>query len=322
KYWYKDASGVTRRKLLPPAYRSQFANKQIVCVEYTSLTGDQEREIFQRVQLGMALTPAERMQALVGVLPSLVREVQSQILGESGFQGCLDWGTSRGRDFHCLASILFMIQHLPKKTFPGSSQLEKWLSETELLSERLRTDFMEIFSVFIYLARDKHYNASLNKPSRVSPIEFIMIGVLIHKYRTKLTMTQLSSAVQQMRSHVRVTFTDIRSNTKVTRTLLDFIINVDMDVLKRDPKDKLNATDKAASMASVKFSTKPPPSKRKRAASEDLEESDGEDPDDVADDDDEMDVEPETQPKKRGRPPKAATTKAAVAKTTSAFCLR
>jgi hypothetical protein len=74
KLWYKQV-GNTKRKLLPKQYMQQFAYKQITCVEYETLSPDQEREIFQvgrnhsrsttviimviqRVQLGVALTPA------------------------------------------------------------------------------------------------------------------------------------------------------------------------------------------------------------------------------------------------------------------------
>lgn len=73
KYWYKDAPGKPRQ-VLPESYQRLFANKQIVCVEYTDLKDDDERDIFQvstprrpiyhpnqllqRVQMGMALTPA------------------------------------------------------------------------------------------------------------------------------------------------------------------------------------------------------------------------------------------------------------------------
>lgn len=47
KLWFKSTATSTRRKHLPQNLRTQFANKQIVCVEYTELDGDQEREIFQ-----------------------------------------------------------------------------------------------------------------------------------------------------------------------------------------------------------------------------------------------------------------------------------
>ncbi|KAG7442576.1 uncharacterized protein BT62DRAFT_935881 [Guyanagaster necrorhizus] len=60
KYWYRDHPGVPgkQKNILPESLRRIFANKQIVCVEYSDLTDDGERDIFQRVQLGVALTPA------------------------------------------------------------------------------------------------------------------------------------------------------------------------------------------------------------------------------------------------------------------------
>lgn len=88
KLWYKDVpTGTSKsaktRRLLPEKYRRLFANKQIVCVEYQGITDGDEREIFQvrilrgkslyvmkanthhqqRVQLGMALTPAGELEA-------------------------------------------------------------------------------------------------------------------------------------------------------------------------------------------------------------------------------------------------------------------
>ena len=51
KLWYKDVQTTGRstraRRLLPDDYRKQFANKQIVCVEYQDITDSDEREIFQ-----------------------------------------------------------------------------------------------------------------------------------------------------------------------------------------------------------------------------------------------------------------------------------
>lgn len=51
KLWYKslgksEGSG-RRRTVLPDKYRTMFANKQIVCVEYQDLTDGDERDIFQ-----------------------------------------------------------------------------------------------------------------------------------------------------------------------------------------------------------------------------------------------------------------------------------
>jgi hypothetical protein len=53
KLWYKDnGSGSGRgkgrkRKMIPDKYRRMFTMKQIVCVEYSDLSEEDEREIFR-----------------------------------------------------------------------------------------------------------------------------------------------------------------------------------------------------------------------------------------------------------------------------------
>ncbi|OSX63079.1 hypothetical protein POSPLADRAFT_1087352, partial [Postia placenta MAD-698-R-SB12] len=221
RYWYQE--GTAKRILLPKQYKQAFANKQITCVEYDCLTDDQEREIFQRVQLGVALTPAERMQANTGPRSSLIREVQSTVLGAEGFGDNLDWGRARGRDFQCLASIIYLMEHHPLTTFPGAPQLDKWLQITTPVTSQFRSEVVDTFRIFVALVRDKRYNASFSKPTRVSPIEFTMIGILISVHRAKLSMTQLSSAIRIMRADVRKRHVDIRANTKVTKDMFAFI---------------------------------------------------------------------------------------------------
>lgn len=223
RLWYRLSATKARRKLLPKQLINQFANKQIVCVEYSDINPDQEREIFQRVQLGVALTPAERMQAIVGPWPTVIREIQSQVLGEDGFQGYLDWGHARGRDFQCVASIGYLIENHPKPTVPSAPTLEKWLLKSDPVSPKLREDLLDTFRVFLVLARDQKYSRSLNKPTRVSPIEFVMIGVLIYLFRDRLSLTQLSSAIEKMRKDVRDVHQDIRANGRITKHMLLFM---------------------------------------------------------------------------------------------------
>ena len=165
----------------------------------------------------------ERMQAFVGPWPSVIREIQSQVLGEDGFQGYLDWGHARGRDFQCLASIGYLIENHPKPAVPAAPTLEKWLLKNEPVSPKLREDLLDTFRVFLILARDQKYSDSLNNPTRVSPIEFVMIGVLIYLFRDRLSFTQLSSAIGKMRKDVRDAHRDIRANGRVTKHMLLFM---------------------------------------------------------------------------------------------------
>ncbi|KAI6152714.1 hypothetical protein EDD17DRAFT_1491150 [Pisolithus thermaeus] len=278
KLWYKSSAQNPRRKLLPLHLRTLFANKQVVCVEYNDLTDDQEREIFQRVQLGVALTPAgivfdclwrKRLQAIVGPWPAVIRDIQSHILGEDGLEGYLDWGHARGRDFQCLATIGYLIENSSKPTIPTSKVLEKWLHRTDPVRPTLITDLQETFRIFVILARDKRYRLSLNSPARVSPIEFVMIGMLIYKKRASLSLTQLSSAIEKMRKDVRASEKDIRANSRVMKLMMDFIDKR----LKVSELQKDGEGDRPAAI--VGRSTRPS-AKRKRSADSSDEGSEAE----------------------------------------------
>ena len=302
KLWFKQL-GNSKRKLLPKQYIQQFAYKQITCVEYETLSADQEREIFQvggkhlivttvimiamqRVQLGVALTPAgacagsynhiwltraigtERMQAITGPWPTLIREIQQEMLGESGFDGQLDWGHARGRDFQCLTSIVYLVDK-PKAAVPGAPQLEKWLQENDPVPAKFRLEVFDTFRIFGKLVRK--FRNTFHKPTKVAPVEFVMIGVLIHTWRLKLSPTQLSSAIEKMRADVRTKYIDIRQNTKVSKTMLEFLKKkVKPSELKSDNQGDKPASSKASHTQSSTAS------KRKRAAFSSDESSDSE----------------------------------------------
>ncbi|KAF8263618.1 hypothetical protein EI94DRAFT_1703872 [Lactarius quietus] len=59
---------------------------------------------------------------------------------------------------------------------------------------------------------------------RVSPIEFVMIGVMIYVKRETLSLTQLSHAVEKMRADVRSAERDVRTNGRTTKLLFKFIM--------------------------------------------------------------------------------------------------
>ena len=163
------------------------------------------------------------MQAIAGPWPSLIRKVQSYVLGEDGFGEDLDWGHDRGRDFQCLATIIFLITNHPNPSFPTTPKLEKWLMTPTPVPSKLHDSVLETFQIFIALVKNKKWNTAFQKPSRVSPIEFTMIGVLIYLYKRKYSLTQLSSAIWQMRADVRKQHQDIRANSKVTKTMFTFL---------------------------------------------------------------------------------------------------
>ncbi|KAK0432456.1 hypothetical protein EV421DRAFT_1502172 [Armillaria borealis] len=223
KFWYISGAGRTRsRTVLPQQLKSRFSNTQITCVEYDYLTQDQEREIFRRVQLGVALTPAERLQAITGPLASLVRGVQDLLASPAGLEGHVPWGKARGRDFLCVAQIIYLIDG--KKAEPSAPKIEAWLTDDKAatITPKLQRNIDTTVAVLCTLAHD----AALSKPlndKKVSPIEFVMITYMIFLHRDKLSFTQLSDAAAQLRKNVRARFPSIRFNTETYNHVLGYL---------------------------------------------------------------------------------------------------
>ena len=207
----------------------------------------------------------ERMQAITGPWPSLIRDIQDDLFDEDGFEGHLDWGHARGRDFQCLTSIVYLIDK-PSAAFPGAQQLEKWLQDNDPVPVKFRNEIFDTFRVYVELARK--FNSTFHKPTKLAPIEFVMIGLLVHMYRMKLSLTQLSSAIEKMRADVRGKYIDIRQNSKVTKTMLEFIKKrVKISELKSDKQGDKPVSSKARQTKTSAAS------KRKRAVYSDDESS-------------------------------------------------
>ncbi|KAK0226775.1 hypothetical protein EDD85DRAFT_777452, partial [Armillaria nabsnona] len=223
KFWYISGAGRTRsRTVLPQQLKSRFSNTQITCVEYDYLTQDQEREIFRRVQLGVALTPAERLQAITGPLASLVRGVQDLLASPSGLEGHVPWGKARGRDFLCVAQIIYLIDG--KKAEPSAPKIEAWLTDDKVvtITPKLQRNIDTTVAVLLTLAHDANLSKPLND-KKVSPIEFVMITYMLFLHRAKLSLTQLSDAAAQLRKNVRARFPSIRFNTETYNHILGYV---------------------------------------------------------------------------------------------------
>ncbi|KAH6894867.1 hypothetical protein BKA70DRAFT_1232459 [Coprinopsis sp. MPI-PUGE-AT-0042] len=227
KWWFKESPpGQKTRKVLPEKLRKTFANKQIVCVEYQDISEDDEREVFQRVQLGMALTPAEKLQVTNTHRSTFVRSLVNKHIKDGGLSSDhLEWDTSRGSDFRCLAQALYLLERWGPtlKTIGTILQLDKWLAATTPLDPGFKADMEDTFDIFSELTQNAAYNKCFKNPGKVSPIEFIGISVLIGTLRKKLTMKQLGSAIAALRSGLREVHVDVQMNTRVSRMVLELI---------------------------------------------------------------------------------------------------
>ncbi|KAL1719976.1 hypothetical protein EV715DRAFT_198185 [Schizophyllum commune] len=233
KYWYKDIGGTpknqAKRKLLPEKYRKSFAKKQIVCVEYDGINETEEREIFQRVQMGMALTPSEKLAVIDTPRSRFIRTLLDKYLTEAGALSGppLDWDRSRGGDFRTLALAVyvtdrFLDEPATYRQLPGVDQLSRWLSAPESVPSSVQATVRRAFDEFEGIARTPAYKHVFRAPAKMAPIEVAMFAVLIAAHAGK-PRSEIVSLMQALRADVRAHHDDVRSNGKVTRTILDFI---------------------------------------------------------------------------------------------------
>ncbi|KAJ7063429.1 hypothetical protein C8F01DRAFT_1132989 [Mycena amicta] len=230
KLWYTDNPEHRTRgekRVLPDNYRRLFDTKAVVCVEYIDLTEKDEREIFQRVQLGVALTPAEKLKVLSTPRANFVRQLQETFLNndESSLsEGSLSWKRSRGSDWRCVAQMLQSIHSGKQSSF---STLEKWLSDPVAVDKSFSSAIENTFHVYEALA------AQESVLDKIAPIEFIGVGILLHKFRNSLTVAGLGKAVKAMRQELRVVTDDIRNNSRLQRAITTFLDKYKVPALGR-----------------------------------------------------------------------------------------
>ncbi|KAI0781688.1 hypothetical protein BC629DRAFT_578024 [Irpex lacteus] len=288
KYFFKDIPDRREKgKLLPERYRKIFENKQIVCMEYADLTDSNEREVFQRVQLGMALTPAEKLQAIHSDAGVFLHSLQSEYVTERLAEH-LDWDVARAADFRCLATAIYLIEKGgTSMAAPGITTLHKWLEEADAFSDATSASLHQTFQIFVWLSEDKQCSKCFNlekdrKKLKVSPLEFIASAVLINTYKSKLTLKQLSEAIRNMRNDVRSVEQDIRLNTRCVRIVMTFIKGLKASSMKSDPdnpvatvaikklfKPKTKVDEDSEEEEQTKTPAKKPVVKRKREDSDD-----------------------------------------------------
>ncbi|KAG6821635.1 hypothetical protein H0H93_000144 [Arthromyces matolae] len=164
---------------LPEAHKERFLQHALTCVEYRHLAEGAEHEVFQRVQMGMTLTGAEKLQALASPWAQWIRELEQRHVGvEGGLATVLEWDTKRGRDFQNIAYLVCCCDFLPEKEeIPTAASMMKWIERDDPPTEQFKAEIKELLVDFWNIGNDRHLNHGLKKiGSRLAPVEFIYVG--------------------------------------------------------------------------------------------------------------------------------------------------
>lgn len=125
---------------------------------------------------------------------------------------------------HIVRGVATLDASPPKITMPSNPSLEKWLREPGTVPkvETLKEDL----EALIRIAKDYPNTAFPTNVSVIlAPVEFIYAAILVHRCRRQLTLEQLALAIRDMRMTVRKEHPDIRTNTKVSKSLDKFVMD-------------------------------------------------------------------------------------------------
>ncbi|PVG02211.1 hypothetical protein CPB86DRAFT_870502 [Serendipita vermifera] len=228
KYWSPKATKdgkhhkQGRLHILPERLMSQFHRRQIVCIEYYNLKEEQERDIFNRVQMGMPLSTAERMSAISGQNSELVKRLEKKL---SNWPENVPLANDRKRRFQLVGHIVRGIGSLPKFVDPSNQSLEKWLRGPDTQYDE--QDIMKDFEIFIQIAQQYAEVAfSSSIATKLAPIEFVYCVILVHQYKNQLQPEQLAQAIQEVRLAIREEHTDVRMNNRCAKSFQVLIRDV------------------------------------------------------------------------------------------------
>ncbi|KAA1476804.1 hypothetical protein DENSPDRAFT_843892 [Dentipellis sp. KUC8613] len=232
KLWYFTVSAAARgaKMEIPPAGKKLFFDKQITCIEYRGLTPAAERDVFQRVQLGMSLTSAEKLQAIASPRAHWICQLETKfIAADDGLPEKFEFDTKRGRNFQNLAFIAYCCDSLPEQTLPTAQKLERWLMSDAVPPEAFVVDVEGVLQTMWHIASERRLNAAFKDvKAKVAPVEFVFIGLMLYVMRgTDYTDEERAGAIHALRKSLRDEYKDIRLNTRVGRSCWELITRVE-----------------------------------------------------------------------------------------------
>ncbi|TBU44693.1 hypothetical protein BD309DRAFT_957785 [Dichomitus squalens] len=220
-WWYTRSNARKKSRLeIPDKFKEIFAQKTITCVEYEGLPHLIERDIFQRVQLGVALTAAEKLQAISSPWTEWIGELQSRyVYLEDSLTQNINVAIKRGQDFQLIAGLVYCCDMYPEHSQPLSKNLDKWLSRMDPPKEDFKDLIRSLLSRFWHIADDSRLNFAFQDiQKRVAPAEFVFTGVILYVLRDLPAQDQ-AQAIYQLRTDIRKKHPDIRLRTDIIRDL-------------------------------------------------------------------------------------------------------
>jgi hypothetical protein len=233
--WFVEPDG-GKGKVLPEATRQEFLQKEFVSFEFGSLSPEQEEDLFARVQMGVQLTAAEKMQASSGPWQELARMFVDDFPGVfSLLKDC-----SRARDFRmvlsCFSQILEVQNPTPANGIPilrtQHNALSKFLKNKDAVDDGIKSHLASIFTTFRDLVEQEpdtftNGDKRLGGVQTFAPIELIAVACLISQYSDTRNHKLLLGDILALRENLREHFVDLRANAPTWKHIWEYINNLE-----------------------------------------------------------------------------------------------
>jgi len=234
KWYYKDdylRTGNFKKstRLLTDENRIFIENVVVVNVEFELLEKEQEEDMFQRVQLGVPLTPAEKLAALSGKVSEFINEVRKTF---TNFVKVLS--TKRSNDFKLITELVVLMYNrmeqeedlklktsMPTiKTFLEAKQPELILTpDFRGQVRRVLTKYNDLIASYPDTFTHKFGHTKMRK---FSPVEFLGVGIMIDVYTDRPSRV-LAEDIKTFRQYLREQLQDLRTNTATWVHVMHFI---------------------------------------------------------------------------------------------------
>ncbi|PWW78426.1 hypothetical protein C7212DRAFT_293441 [Tuber magnatum] len=230
KWFFCDPNaGKTPKRILPDSIKARFLQTDILCVEYDSLGPEQEEDLFSRVQLGVPLTPAEKLRASTGEWQAFASDVENNY---AKLMTSVD--NKRARCFQLILQIFKQMTYYeegkPATFNSGPGALKKFCENTSLLTSEFKAEVKRVFETYAEVYerypgtfRNNNYRIA----TKYSPIEFVAVALLIYTHPERHHPKLLNGDIVELRSFVRESLRDLRSNSATWLVFMDWISNVE-----------------------------------------------------------------------------------------------
>ncbi|KAI8375245.1 hypothetical protein EDC96DRAFT_496536 [Choanephora cucurbitarum] len=164
---------------LDEAMFDKFSSYEFVCVEYTDISEDDEYEIFSRVQLGVAITSAERLKAHNTPVAKLCRQLANE-------HSLLTEALQRKKSadvFQIISHLLLTLRDDPKDFRGTIRTLLEFVSSSFNPPTTLVNTLRHVLSVYHAILSDEDHAVALYKRGKsacaMKALEFLAFGKYI-----------------------------------------------------------------------------------------------------------------------------------------------